>query len=445
MKINQIYSLGIVACMLTLTACSQKPADEKFDAVRLDEFLSFLAENDKAMGSLSITQDGKEVYQKAIGYATVEDGTPASPNTRYRIGSITKVLTATLTMKLVESGKLTLETTLDQYYPAVKNADQITIEMLLRHRSGVFSITEATDYTSWMEQPITRAELLDKIYGYESAFEPGSKAAYSNSNYILLTFILQDIYEKPYDQILQEELFEPLSLKNISHGTFIESTDARSYTWQGGWEPATDTHPSVPLGAGGVSGNALAINTFLRALIEGEILSTETVNQMKQLKDGFGIGLFQVPFYDKRAFGHTGGIDGFQSNAFYFPEEKVGVTYLSNGVVMPINDLLIGVLSIYFGVPYTFPEFTPALEVSASDLDAYLGIYSSPDFPLKVTITKDGNTLIGQATGQPSFPLEAYETHKFRFDQAGLKLIFTPVDSTMVLQQGGGEFVLKRE
>lgn len=93
--------------------------------------------------------------------------------------------------------------------------------------------------------------------------------------------------------------------------------------------------------------------------------------------------------------------------------------------------------------PYQAP--TKTIEVTEEELKKYLGVYSSPTFPLKVTITNNGNNLIGQATGQPSFQLECFEEHKFKFDQAGLKLEFIPNESKMILLQGGGRFEMKRE
>ena len=91
------------------------------------------------------------------------------------------------------------------------------------------------------------------------------------------------------------------------------------------------------------------------------------------------------------------------------------------------------------------PVFGPGLELRSEDLDKYLGVYSDPGFPLKVTISKQGNLLFGQASGQSSFPLEAYEKDKFKFDQAMLKLDFIPVENKMILRQSGQVFELNRE
>jgi hypothetical protein len=163
--------------------------------------------------------------------------------------------------------------------------------------------------------------------------------------------------------------------------------------------------------------------------------------------DGYGLGLFQIPFYERKALGHGGGIDGLQSNASFFQDDQVGLTYLTNGVALTMNDILIGVLSIYFGKDYELPSFAPGMVVNSEDLDQYLGIYSSTAIPLKITISKQGSQLIAQATGQSAFPLEAFEINKFRFDQAGIKMEFIPDDKKLILNQGGGrfEFLMENE
>ncbi|SHN15920.1 CubicO group peptidase, beta-lactamase class C family [Cyclobacterium lianum] len=418
-----------------------------YDKAKMDSLFSLIEENQKGMGSLSIFRDGEEVYQRAFGYADVQGNIKATPDTKYRIGSISKLFTATLILKLIDEGKLRLETPLAEFFPSLKNAEKITVEHLLRHRSGIFNITSAPDYQDWMEEPKSRKEMLDIIASHDTTFEPDTKAAYSNTNYILLAFIVEEIEKTAFSEVLKDRITEPLGLENTYYGGKIQSENKEAHSYQPGapWKKATETDMSIPGGAGAIVSTPTDLNTFFHALFSDELLSENSFRQMTRIVDNFGMGLFQIPFYDKTALGHNGGIDGFQSNAAYFPEEKVAIAYTSNGVILPINDILIGALSIYFDKPYALPEFKEGLKLSSEELDAYLGTYSSPDFPLKLTITKDEQTLIGQATGQPSFPLEAYDTHVFTFIQAGLTLEFDPDSDTMILIQGAGKFKLSRE
>jgi CubicO group peptidase (beta-lactamase class C family) len=399
------------------------------------------------MGSISIFKEGKEVYQNCFGYISIEEQLPIRKHTKFRIGSISKTFTATIIKQLVEQDKLTLDTKLEEFYPEIPNAGQITITHLLKHRSGIYNFTNAEDYPSWMESPLTKQELIEKIITYGTVFEPGEKTEYSNSNFVLLSFIIEDITGQSYARVLHDYIIEPCDLKNTCYGSEIDpgQNEALSYNKVGEWELATETDMSVPLGAGGIVSTPYDLNTFLNQLFNHQLVSHETLAKMMDIQEGIGMGLLQVPFYEKKAWGHTGGIDGFQSNAFYFPGEKVSITYLSNGVSMPMNDILIGALSIYFGKEYELPEFKEALQLTPEELDKYLGIYSSPTFPLKLTITKKDNILIGQGTGQPSFPLEAYDEHKFKFDQASLKIEFLPDKNKLIVKQGGGEFELTRE
>ena len=156
--------------------------------------------------------------------------------------------------------------------------------------------------------------------------------------------------------------------------------------------------------------------------------------------------MFQIPFYEKSAYGHNGGIDGFASTLAYFPEDSLALAYCTNGQVYPLNNILIGVLSIYFNKQYSIPTFnTPLVSLETEDLDKYLGAYSSTQIPLKITITKDNTTLIAQATGQSSFPLEATEKDKFKFDPAGIKMEFNPDKNEMTLKQGGENILFTKE
>ncbi|MCE1199758.1 MAG: hypothetical protein LWW85_12375, partial [Marinilabiliales bacterium] len=122
----------------------------------------------------------------------------------------------------------------------------------------------------------------------------------------------------------------------------------------------------------------------------------------------------------------------------------VAIAYCSNGINYPMNDILIGVLSICFGKPYQLPDFSKKPMV-VDNLEPYKGVYASKQLPLKLTIASQGNQLTAQGTGQPAFPLEPSDKHTFRFDKAGVVIVFDPDKGTLTLKQGGGEFLFERE
>lgn len=423
------------------------PAVSSFEKSKMDSLFSIIDNENKGMGSISIFHNGSEVYSWSYGYSILENNKKIDSNTKYRIGSVSKTFTATIIMKLVESHKLTLDTKLSKFYPQIVNADDITIEDLLRHRSGIFNFTNSPDYLEWNNNPLSKQQILDKMVLYGSSFKPNEKTEYSNSNYVLLTFIAEDVSHKTFSELLKQYIITPCGLKNTSLGSKINNTtnEASSYTKLGEWKIEKETDLSFVLGAGGIISTPFDLNVFYNQLFEGKVVSSESLELMKTIKSGFGLGLFQVPFYDLKGFGHTGGIDGFQSNVYYFPEQKVSIALTSNAVDFPLNDIVIGALSIYWDKEYKLPVFEKEIVLKSEDLDQYLGIYSAPNFPIKLTISKDGNTLKGQGTGQPAFALECFETDKFKFDQAKLKLVFYPAENKMLLKQGGAEFELTRE
>jgi D-alanyl-D-alanine carboxypeptidase len=420
---------------------------QTFDKARMDSLFTVIEDSGKGMGSVSVFGNGNEAYRNSIGFASIEDNIQATGNTKYRIGSISKMYTATIIMKLVEQGKLQLDSKLDRFFPEITNSGKITIEHLLGHRSGIFNFTSAADYSSWMETEVSRKELVNKIASHTSVFEPGERSEYSNSNYVLLSYIAEKITGKEFAGILEDFITKPFNLTSTYYGDGIDIHDneAFSYTKSGNWDLSTQTDMSVPVGAGAIISTPTEVNVFLNNLFQGKIVSVESLHKMMSLKDGFGLGMFQVPFYDKKAYGHTGGIDGFNSMAFYFPDEDVSVAYFSNGTDMPVNDIIIGILSIYFGKDYELPVFAGPVEMDPAVLEQYTGIYSSPDLPLKITISIQDGLLIGQGTGQPAFPLEAEGENKFKFDQAMLRMEFVPAENKMILRQGGGEFIFTKE
>ena len=418
---------------------------QSVNTAKLDSLFNALQANNNFMGTMAIAVDGKIAYKNSIGKADMESGKEIKTDTKFRIGSISKMFTSVMIFKAIEEKKITLDQTIGQYFPGIENAQKITIDNLLNHRSGIHNFTNDPEYLSYNTQPKSEAELIEIILKGKSDFEPGSKAEYSNSNYVLLSIILEKLYKRNFSDLLKEKITKPLGLKNTYVGGKINiaNNECYSYKFSQTWIRETETDMSIPLGAGAIVSNTSDLLHFIESLFGGKIISVGSLEKMKTVKEGLGRGIFSVPFYDKTGFGHTGGIDGFQSVLYNFPKEKVGIVILTNGTTVPLNDLVIAGLSAVFNVPYTIPTFK-TITLKSEDLDLLLGEYSSKDMPLKITISKDSSALIAQATGQSAFPLEALGKNIFEFKAAGIVLEFNADEKQMILKQGGMKFTFTR-
>ena len=419
---------------------------QNFDKAKLDSYFNLLEEHNKFMGSVAISENGEIVYTKTIGYADIENDIKANTESKYRIGSISKTFTSVLVLQAVEKEKLSLSQTIETYFPDVPKADKITIQHLLSHRSGIHNFTNDEDYLTWNTQAQTKEEMVAMIAQKGSDFKPGSRAEYSNSNFVLLTYILENVYQKPYGQLVSMYITEPIGLKNTYLGGKInpENNECKSYRFSGSWQLEAETDISIPLGAGGIVSTPGDLVRFSDALFGEKLVNKESLDLMITIEDGYGIGLFQIPFHDRIAYGHTGGIDGFSSIFAHFSNGNISYALVSNGSNFNNNDISIAVLSAIYDKAYELPTFK-VYDLSSEDLDKYLGAYSSKEIPLKISITKDGNILIAQATGQASFPLDATEEDIFQFDPAGIVMEFNPTEKSFVLKQGGGVFTFTKE
>ncbi|MEG1026786.1 MAG: serine hydrolase domain-containing protein, partial [Flavobacterium sp.] len=172
-----------------LTLAQLSLAQTTFDKKKLDHYFDTLEQNNKFIGSVSVSKDGEIIYSKSVGFADVESKIKATDKTKYRIGSISKSFTAVLVLKAVENNKLDLSTTINKWFPTISNGDKITVKQLLNHRSGIHNFTDDSDYLDWNTQSKTEKEMIEIISKGGSDFTPDSKAEYSNSNYVLLTYI----------------------------------------------------------------------------------------------------------------------------------------------------------------------------------------------------------------------------------------------------------------
>lgn len=438
---NRFLGFVLVLGILSTTCFAQD-----LEWKQLNNYLDTLEAHNKFMGSLAVSKNGTIVFTRTMGMTDVELNQKANDDSKYRIGSISKTFTAVLVFKAVEQGLIDLSETIEGHFPTIENSDKITVEHLLHHRSGIHNFTNDEAFLTWHTEKKTEDELLEIIAKAGSDFEPGSKMAYSNSNYVLLTILLERRFKKSYADLLAEYITQPLGLENTWLGGPVnpQNNEARSYFIQEKWSLAPESDMSIPLGAGGIVSTASDLVKFSDALFGGQLLSDASLERMTALQDNYGAGLFPIPFYELKGFGHSGGIDGFSSVFSHFSEGEVSYALISNGSNFKNNDISIAVLSAVYGRPFSIPEFK-VLKMDSSVLEQYLGVYASSEIPLKITITKGKKSLMAQATGQPSFPLEPVEKNVFKFDVAGVVMEFDPSKNTMVLKQGGGQFNYKKE
>lgn len=432
----------LVAVSVSSFAFSQNNIREK-----LSSYFDSLNVHHKVMGSFAFADNHQTSFIKVVGFSDVEKQQKANMNTQYRIGSISKTFTAVLVMKAVEDKKLTLNTKLSQFFPEIENADKITIENLLQHRTGIHNLTDEAEYMQYNTQTKTEKDLIGIIKKYKSDFSPGVQFEYSNSNYILLGFILEKVYKKSYAELIKDKITRPLKLTLTEVGGKINTVknQAKSYNFiNEKYEASSETDMSIPIGAGNIISTPSELLKFIVALETGKIITYESLKQMKNFSDNYGYGLVKIPFNQYLGYGHNGGIDEFKSFLYYFPELKVAVSSVTNQSDYDNNQITINMLKVASGQDFQIPNFK-SFAVSETELKQFVGIYSTPKIPVKFDIFIKDKSLMAQATGQSAFPLEATSKNSFKFDMAGIVVNFDTAKKQFTIIQGGIETIFTKE
>lgn len=431
---------------LIITFLSVKAFCQVADKTKLDKYFDALEANNKYMGSVALSKNGKTIYSRSTGYAEIEGKKKNNAATKFRIGSISKMFTATMVFKAIEENKLKLTDNLGTHFPTIANADKITIEHMLGHRSGIKNFTDDPLYTTWCNNPATEIEMIANMSEAGSEFEPGTKAQYSNSNYVLLSYILEKVYKKNFKELLSEKIVTPLKLTNTYYGGKINpaANEAFSYGFTGEWMKDLETDMSIPMGAGGILSTPEDLSRFIEAIFAGKVISPANLDRMKTLKDHYGLGMFDFPYDNKTLLGHNGNIDGFSAFVGYLPDDKITIAMTSNGANMFTNNISNIMLNWAFGKPFDIPEFKQ-YPYTTQELDQLIGIYANEQIQMQFIIATNGKELSAQASGQQAFPLESTEKNIFAFDLASIIITFNPQTKSFIIEQNGSSFTFVKK
>jgi CubicO group peptidase (beta-lactamase class C family) len=444
---SKFFTLAFILFCCTVSASAQ---DEK-----VDELVKQHMQARKIPAvSIVVLKNGEVVKAKGYGFANVEHQVAAKPETIYQSGSVGKQFTATLAMMLVEEGKLGLDDKINKYFsPAPEVWKEITVRHLLTHTSG---ISNKLYNQMNMRADYTEDELLQKISALPLDFQPGEKWNYSNPGYVTLGILIHKVSGKFYGDLLQERIFKPLGMNtariineaeiiaNRAAGYRLVKGELRNQEWV---SPALNTTAD-----GSLYLTVLDMAKWDAALYGEKLLKKASLEQMwtpvklnsgKTQPYGFGWSFNQIN--DHKIIEHGGAWQGFTTFIARYVDDKLSVIVLTNLAGADPGKIAHGIAGLYN------PELQPLAPAAADArsvgiqndpkiLDAYVGEYElEPNFT--ITITKEGNDLFGQATGQPKFQLYAESATRFFLKVVDAKVEFfkdaSGKVSHLVLYQNG--------
>ena len=427
------------------------PAQEA--AKKLDELMTWYTAHEKFNGAVLVAQKGTILLQKGYGYKNAAAATMNNGNTIFQIGSITKQFTSALILQLQEKKKLTLQDKLSNYFPTLPFADKVTIEQLLSHTSGIYNYT---NNGAFMQTEAVKPTSQEKIFALFKdkplEFEPGSQFNYSNSNYILLGYIIEKVTGKPYEKAMREMIFTPLHMNNSGFNFAALSSPDKATGYfaltQKMNTPATIVDSSASFAAGAMYTSVGDLYKWDRALYTEKIISKASLKDAYTIRKGtYGLGWGIDSAYGKEVYQHGGGIFGFTSFIGRSPQEDICVILFDNKGDGGLQKMAEGINAILHNKPFELPKERIAITVDSTLLKQYVGEYElSPNFFIAISF-ENGNLLL-QASGQAKATLFAEKENFFFLKIVDAQVEFIKNDAgiieKLILHQNGQHMPAKK-
>ena len=380
---------AVCLCVLFGPAVLGAPETSKLEA-RVDALLKPLVDEDLISGSVLIARGDRIEVAKGYGPANREHDAPCTPETKYRLASMTKSFTAMAIMILEQRGLLSVEDTLDQYLPDFPHGDKIQLHHLLTHTSGVINYSKLPDHYKAWTMPHTLDEVIARFQDEPLRFEPGEQFDYSNSGYVLLTAVIEKVGGVPYEEFLEENIFSPLGMNDTgidSHTTIIPGRATGHYNLGDGIVQAPYLDIGFTSGAGSVYSTVLDLYKWDRALYTDDLVSKATRKKMfKPFLQNYAYGWFVREEYDRLLIEHRGGINGFLTMIQRFVDDDVVVITLFNYVSTFARDVNKALAAIALAEPWEPVLIPKGIEVSETILKGLVGKYRLGDSILEVSL-----------------------------------------------------------
>ena len=370
---NLSFTASFLAILLILFSFqAQSIAQDK--ATQTDEFVKLWHETGTFNGTVLVAEKGKVIFKKGYGLANMEWNIPHKPDTKFRIGSITKQFTSMLIMQLVEKGKIDLQGKLSDYLPYYRKdiGDKVTIHHLLTHSSGIPSYTRNMARLQELHQdPYPVDKFVKEYCSDDLEFEPGSEYRYNNSGYFILGAIIEEVTGKQYADVLQEKILDPVGMKDTGydHPVPLIKNRAAGYSVNfDGYVNADYLNMSLPYAAGALYSTVEDLYKWDQALYTDKLLSKKMKKEMfkphiasgdeSHYAYGWGISKRSFPKSKEKvnSVSHGGGINGFNTLIERLVDDKHLIVIFNNTPAASLNAMSTGIIRILYGKPYTPPK-----------------------------------------------------------------------------------------
>jgi len=429
----------------------------------VDSMFNSVIKDYSSGAAVLVAQDGEILYQKGFGYANLEHKVPVIPETKFRIGSITKQFTASAILKLQEEGKLNVDDKLSKFIPDYPRGDEVTIHHLLTHTSGIHSYTGKTDFMETVTVEVKPEKLIDSFKNDDFDFDPGEKWLYNNSGYFLLGYIVKKVSGESFDDYLKHNFFERFDMNNtgIHHWKLVLENEATGYSYENGkFYKALNWDMSRAGGAGALYSTVGDLYRWNEAVFNGKVLSESSLKAAftpVTLNDGtkanamgsrYGYGWMISEIRGLKEFSHGGGLNGWSAYLARFPEQNFSVVVLSNALPLPPG-FSPQEFSRNIAEVYLWQEMADSgsvavdKDIDTSIYDGYVGRYDYGSGAVLV-LTREGDRLFAQLTGQPKFEIFPKSETEFFWKVVDAQIKFVKNENGEVIhvvhRQGGREF-----
>jgi CubicO group peptidase (beta-lactamase class C family) len=314
------------------------PLELEASASKIDTILNSLTTKEEFTGAVLVARNGEVLLSRGYGLADRDKNLPNTPQTKFRLGSITKEFTATAILMLQAQDKLKIQDLICRYIPECSPAWQdITIHHLLTHTSGIPNITDFPDFPAFKATPSPPDQTVERFKDKPLDFKPGEKGSYSNSGYLVLGYIIEQASGQPYETFLQQNIFDPVQMEDTGYD-HNDGSLATGYTGlHAKWGKPDYLDMSIPFAAGGLYSTTEDLYRWDQVLYTEQLISQESLNVMftpqamlSKLGMNYGYGWFVREVNKQLVLSHSGRIEGFATEMRRYPDDKVTIIILSN-------------------------------------------------------------------------------------------------------------------